>query len=207
MNHPLPRAAQPTGFTLIEVMAVVALIGLLAAATAWSLADDARSASRADVIDRLAYTDAQARTAARRFGSSTLRLDLNRQRIWIESPSLATGETETSHALAMPMGFRLDAVTWIDPTPMTRDSSRRRARVTEDKGDIALPISSEGITRTYAVRFTGPASDAQQAQTQAPRASTWLLFAGTTGLVTTHPDEDEIETIFDTLAKTRLDAD
>jgi len=201
-------SAAAHGFTLIEVMAVVALIGLLAAATAWSLADDAQRATHDDVIDRLTYTDELARAAARRMGPRTLHIDLEHQRVWVQGSNDSSGRPESSHALAMPSGFRIEQVLWLDPTSESINLNNKRETIVESAGEVQIPISSEGISRTYAIKLNGPTPAGERvSNNEETKLDTWLLFSGMTGQVTSDLNEYEIQTILAMLASTRPDAD
>lgn len=192
------------GFTLIELMVVVALIGLLAGATALSLADDARQATRSDVIGQLTDADTSARFAAKRLGPSTLHIDLEAQRLWVVTPDSGSGNARPGHSMQLPQGFRIEEVIWIDPTPRTKPGPRKQK--IQDTGVIAIPISSAGLSRTYVSKLTGPAPTSDNTGT--PRQqTTWLLVSGLTGQVTLEDDADTIDNLLDTLAQTRADAD
>lgn len=195
------------GFTLIEVMAVVALIGLLASATAWSLADSAQRAQQTDVIDRLIHADESARAAARRLGPRSLHIDLDRQQVWVQGPADKAGRPTSSHKIGIPTGFRIDQARWIDQDRINTRENRRA--VTAAVGEIQIPISSEGFSRTYALRLVGPKPvvDEQHNTNERTRHHTWLLFSGLTGRVTSDLDENELEAIYATLASTRPNAD
>lgn len=195
------------GFTLIEVMAVVALIGLLSAATAWSLAEDAGRVRHDEVIKRLSYTDVMARAAARRLGPSTLHIDLDRQRIWVVSPGERGDQTEATHALKMPGSCRIQAVRWVDPSPMRQERSRdQREIVVESSGEVVIPISGEGISRSYVIHLRG--QEQLGAGSDVDRdGDAWLLFVGMTGQVLNEQDEAKIQTILEMLASTRAYTD
>lgn len=196
------------GFTLIEVMAVVALIGLLAAATAWSLADDAQRARHDDVIDRLTHTDELARAAARRMGPRTLHFDLERQRVWVQGPADSSGRPRSTHALTMPSGFRIEQVLWLDPDMGSVNQKGQRETIVESAGEVQVPISPEGISHTYAIKLNGPEPAGQRlSKNEQTKQDTWLLFSGLTGQITSDLDEYEIETLMSMLANARPDAD
>lgn len=194
------------GFTLIEMLAMVVLIGLLATATAISLADEAQRATRADAVARLAGADANARLAARRLGPSTLRFDLDKHRLWLVTPDADSGEPRPGHSMQLPRGFRIAELTWIDPTPPTRQSTRPRKRVVHEAGRVELPISSEGMTRTYVIKLIGPPDETDGGSTNDTQ-TTWLLFSGLTGQAIQEDDANAIENMLDVLASTRPDAD
>ena len=194
-------------FTLIEVMAVVALIGLLAAATAWSLAGDAQRATRADVLDRLIHADASARLAAQRLGPSTLNIDLDTQQLWVVSPGSGADEPQAGHRLKLPRGHRIEHV-FILAAPKPTSNKPPRERVVVDRGVVEIPVSPEGLSRTYAIEWTGPApEDTNSNARRSGLQTTWLVFAGMTGQVTQHDDEQAIDKLFAALARTRVDAD
>lgn len=197
------------GFTLMEVMAVVALIGLLAAATAWSMADSAQQARRSDVIDRLRFADQGARIGARRLGPSVLCFDLTNQRVWVTLPGERRDTTVAGHAMKLGRGYRIERVSWVDPTRASRrgGDASRSIRV-ETNGLVELPISSAGLSRAYAIKLVGPAdNEGQQNNSEQTERASWLLVSGLTGQVTIENDEEAIETTLQALADARPDAD
>ena len=208
MTLPASGQSKRYGFTLIEVMAVVALIGLMAAAAAWSLAEDAQRATHADVVDRLKHTDTMARAAARRLGPSTLNIDLDRQRVWVASPGKRQGQAESNHTLAMPSGYRIEQVLWVDASPVKLRQTRERKRLVESAGHIEIAISPEGFSRSYVMQISGPKIIGEDKPARLDeRQDTWLIFAGMTGLAVEEDDEEQVESIFELLASTRPDAD
>lgn len=192
------------GFTLIELMAVVVLIGLLATATAITLADEKQAATRRDVIDRLIDADQSARLSARRLGPSVLRFDLSGQRVWVVTPDAATTGPRPGHSMGLAEGFRIARLTWLDPEEAVR-SGRPRPRVVHEHGRIDLPIASGGISRTYVIELVGPAL-AERAERGEKEQTTWLLVSGLTGQVTVEDDQTTIDNLLDALAR-RPDAD
>jgi len=179
-------------FTLIEVMAVVALLGLIAGATAWSLADDAQRYALQDVVDRLSHADRMTRMASRRLGEPCrLRFDLDTQQV------RRIGKNEhASHTLNIPAGFRIDRIV----TPHIVDDVGRATRSGISKretGRIDIAFSTGGHSISYAVRVIG----------EADNQGTWLVVSGLSGQLTLDHEQDEIENLFAQLASSGPDAD
>ena len=73
------RRRVPRAFTLIEALAVIVIMAVIAAAAAVSLSGAARSARVEDVAERFVAFDRSTRELARRFGRTpALRFELNR---------------------------------------------------------------------------------------------------------------------------------
>ncbi len=193
-------------FTLIEIMAVVTLIGLLAAATAWSLADDAQQAGYDDVIDRLRYADYSARMSGQRLGPSTLMIDLERQRLWVQSPGKRQGSKEDGHTLQLPAGYRIADVSWIDPTETKVRQGRPRKLIKHSSGIIELVYSSQGISQTYVMKLTGPGQSDTQQSSSANQRTTWMLVSGLTGQAILEDEEEAINLVLEASAQARPDA-
>ena len=173
-------------FTLIEIIAVVAVIGLLAGATALSLGDSAGRARRADAVSTIAHADRMARLAGERLGRPcVLHYDLDDQRIVRELPG--AGVMAASHPIA------LGRDVWIDRL-VTAGSVNRPPR-THESGDVAVAVSTAGRSETYAVRL---AFDDGQ---------TWLVFAGLTGQMTVIEHDEQVDNLVRLLATGRSDAD
>lgn len=132
--------SRPRGFTLIEALAVIALMALLTAAAAVSLRGAARTARIEDVADAFAGFDRGTREFARRFDRTpALRFDLNRGTV------SRTGADR-------------------EPTPLVLAGDVRVTRVIAGgavriSGEVALPFSSLGQSPSYAVQLAGPAGE------------------------------------------------
>ncbi len=174
-------------FTLMEVVLVVALLGLMAGATTWSLAASAQRGSREHAFGQLAGLDRAARLTAERLGEPVvLRFDLDKQRV----RRFVVSERDrhaASHTLTMPRGVKIDRVVTA--------GSDGRGGADADTFDVAF--STGGRSVSYALKLV--ADD--------PRTAQWMVVGGLTGQVTMGFDEDEVDNLFATLAAGRPDAD
>jgi prepilin-type N-terminal cleavage/methylation domain-containing protein len=188
------------GFTLIEIMAVVTLLGLLAGATAWSLAEDARASSRAKVVADLAHADRMARLTAQCAGRPCgLRFDLKEQSFQrVAGP----GEVpEPAHVTTLPKGFRIERMVTAagdsaDETPPGSAGSETTAWYSRagGSGSYALLLAFED----------GPSG--KLSSESLAGSSVWLVFAGVTGQLTLVRNEAEVENLFAQLASRGPDA-
>lgn len=189
----MPRPA----FTMIEVLAVVALLGILAAATTWSLASDARRVSRDNVMDQLANADQVARVAARRSGQRcVLEFDLDTQtvrRVGFDQYD----QRQAAHSLKLPADCRIAQVLLADSRVRSSGALRQTVAVQTDWGRVAIPVSSTGRSPTYAVQVK--AGDEAEGQ--------WLMCSGLTGQVSVVEHEADLDRLFALLATGRPDAD
>jgi prepilin-type N-terminal cleavage/methylation domain-containing protein len=137
------------GFTLIELMAVVALLGLLAGAVAWSLADTVERATRGELRARLMEADRRARQAARRRGAPhRLRLDLAAQHV-----QRRRGGEADALARAIPAPWTL---TRVRVAPGTEAPGYRAARAAPRPGrggQAEIGISAGGRSPSNALRL------------------------------------------------------
>lgn len=168
---------------MVEVMAVVFLLGLLAGAAAWSMHDHARAASREKVISAIVHADQMARLSAKRSGHCRLGFDLAEQNI----RRVRTGpEPAQAHRLSLPRGVRIRRVVRFDAADKTRRG-----------GVVDIGYSAQGRSPSYAVcvDFTRQ------------RESQWIVFCGLSGQVVLEQDEGEIDKLYESLAAVRADAD
>ncbi len=180
------------GFTLIEVIAVIVLLGLVTGAAAWVLTDNARHSTRGKVVEEIAHADRMTRFTAECLGRRcVLRLDLDRQRI----RRLIDDEhgRQVLHGLKVPDGYRISRVVLGRAFASGRNTDRwRRRRI--DMGEVDIPFSAGGRSMSYALRL------------DSDDGRVWLIFAGLTGQVTQLHDEQEVNNLFTAIAKARPDA-
>jgi len=195
----LPRL----GFTLVEVMAVVALMAILAGGVAWAMTGEIRRASREDVVVKLAHADALTRLAARRLGRSrVLAFDLDRGTLTHGRHADRTAgsgggdEAPPPRTVTLAPGHRLEQIA------LTRAGRVRRF----DAGVVELTVSAAGHSATYALRLA-PSGRGRERPDRAPEPGPWLVVAGLTGQVTQGYEDREIDNLFDTLTRPGLDAD
>jgi len=159
------RACRTPGFTLIELTAVLLVMGLAAGAVALSLGP-ARGAGRMeDAADRLADLDGRTRQRAIRSGKAVqLVFDLPANRIFTRA-----GETKDETPLE---GLDLGGGVSLGKVVLAGGSTGR--------GPVAIWCSPRGLAPTYAVRLDRSGRSA------------WLLVAGMTGQVVRTDDERQI---------------
>ena len=128
----------PSGFTLIEVMAAIVIMGLLSAAVVVNLAGRTRAARAEDVVGRIEQYDSLARAAARRTGAAdVLTVDLTRGEIRRSgTPMFRLGDSVKLARLLLP-GRRIEC------------------------GVATAPISLDGRSPSYAVKLEGPNGEAR----------------------------------------------
>jgi type II secretory pathway pseudopilin PulG len=189
-------------FTLIEVLAIVALLGLLVGATVWLMADDARRASRADALGQIAHADRTARLAAQRLGRPcVLRCDLDAQRL--RRVVHDTGEEAVSHTVDLPQGFRIARITLPAAPGRSPRTRRRQAGRDIDAGVVDIAYSTAGRSTSYALRLVFEGGRGRRSDKD---LGGWLVVAGLTGQIMVVQDAEEVDNLFETLARGRPDA-
>jgi prepilin-type N-terminal cleavage/methylation domain-containing protein len=180
-------------FTLIEVMAVVTLLGLMAGAVAWSLAAEARDASRAHVLGQIHHVDRLARQAGRQLGRPfALRFDLDHQRLARVS---ADGGVSRTHTLKLPPEHRLECVLLPGDVGPAGDARSLVAATRVDSGVVEVGCSTAGRSVSYALRLASRNTPDE-----------WVVCSGLTGQFLLIHDEGEIEKLFAILDAGRPDA-
>ncbi|WP_432799800.1 type II secretion system protein [Poriferisphaera sp. WC338] len=170
------------GFTLIELMVCMIIIGLLAGTVVVSLRGLSDKVTRDDVIDQLVMMDQRVRSYAvlhRKAGQ--LRFDLSKVPSTIRLVTPSENEYEA---------YKRDGQTWRMHQSY-RLSEIRLAGGESSHTQIALPVSSQGIMTTYALKIDR-VIERIEVDTS---ASVWLVFAGITGQVYQTEKQEEIDAI------------
>ena len=170
------EADRRNGFTLIELVAVIAILALVAAMVVISVRKPLRVATLEDSVSQLRLLDQQVRTLSRRFDRrQELTFHLNTGRVHIAETD--GGQSDRERVL----GGTVDRV--------------MMGRRVHDYGDVSIRYDAAGRTPTFAVRVS-VSDDVRR----------WLLFAGITGQVTEHEYESEVRTILDFLSQRKPSA-
>lgn len=165
------------GFTLVEMLVVVTVIGLIAATAALRLSSAAHRARLQHAIQRIETVDNRLRTRATDRGETThLEFDLGTSQIRLE---FANGADATSIDLGDVKISR-----FVAPT---RETS---------SGRIKLGYSSHGTSESFAIELSRGNDE-----------PTWLLFAGLTGQMTRMEEERDVQEVFRILRAGGVDAD
>lgn len=183
-------------FTLIEMMAVIVLIALLAGAVAWSMTGELRRSTREDVIGELRQYDQMARLTGKRLGRPcSLVFDLDQQRVRrVVDPASTAAETAAVYAL--PEGVAVDRLVVADLAEARgRGDDRGTAVQRHNTGEVSIDFGTAGRGASYAVRL---------ADTDSRR---WLVFSGMTGQMMRVEDDQTIDNLFASLEGGGLDAD
>ena len=159
------------GFTLVEMLVVIALAALMASIVAVSLSGSYRSARVKDAAGRIAIYDRQTREYARRFGApARLVFDMGRGTVTRANENEGIGSS-----LTLPTGVHIGRV-------LTAEGNA-------GSGQISVPVSRDGQTASYAVCLTNAKGE-----------ENWVVTAGLTGRTVKVRDEREAQDIFRALS-------
>jgi prepilin-type N-terminal cleavage/methylation domain-containing protein len=178
------------GFTLIEIVAVVAVMGILAGISVLTLSHVARQERRRNLAQELQEADALVRSAGRQSGKvQRLVFDLNRNELlW-----RGDGKDEPTELVRLPEDWPVSVQTV-------------KEKITT--GQIVMDYSRAGYTQTFALDLGSAA--------EASGLHRWMIVAGLSGSIDWTNDEKQVEILFKTLSgkpatsdepTTRTDAD
>jgi type II secretory pathway pseudopilin PulG len=164
---------------LIETLAAVAILAVLATAVVATFSGPATRAREAEAVEQIKFLDATTRDFARRFGRPCeIAFDLG------------DGSIERRE------GFSRDAAYRATLASPVRIQAVRTARQTVEHDEARVPVSALGLSQTYAVQLAGP--DGWRA---------WVVVGGLGGEATVISDDAKIQAIFEPVASSRRDAD
>ena len=172
------------GFTLIEVMVVVMILGLLAGAAAWMMTDQLAASSETHAVGQVCGADRLARLAARANGGATrLRIDLDRGVLVRLGRQADAPEVTRSNPVALPDGFTIQHVSVALPSGVSESFN----------GAVSIEYSADGTSCSYAIELAGPDE------------TFWLVVSGLTGQTLVEQEVRHVETLFALLATGRAD--
>lgn len=177
------RRSLDHAFTLIEILAVIVVVAVIAGAVGLTFTYGVRAATDRDFLDRIVALDEVTRRAARQ-GGQPMRLAFDLEHGLVRQQD---GEgQDTGQRVRAPRGMVIRRLVTVD--------------IDAQYGDAGVAVSTIGTSETYAV-FVG--RDDQPA--------VGVLFAGLTGQVTRLTDERTAKDILATidspaLATSRPDA-
>lgn len=159
---------QRGAFTLIEIIAVVILLGLLATLAAWSFSGPLRRAQFDQALEQVRYLNATSRALARDTGQLvTMTFDLDRGEV---SRSQGRRGGAAVYRASLAPGARIDRV--------------RTATDDRTSGTAEVAVSPLGLSPSYAVRLAGP------------NWRRWVFVSGLGGDARVIRDDSEIAAIF-----------
>ncbi len=166
------------GFTLLELLAVIAIMALLSCAVVLKLAPQLSQASTQGVLDQIERSDQLARLSALQAGKELeLVYDVDKNLIYRR-------EEQQRHPLAklrLPDGFRIEQV--------------RLDKQSSFGGEAVVRVGPGGYSASYAVALSGRGG-----------FRTWLVFAGLSGQVKRMDDEMQVQSFFRSLVSSSDDA-
>ena len=161
-----PSIVVRSGLTLIELLAVVSILGILTAATAWNLQPRLETARMSNLLDKIAELDHRARDLAERSGQTvTLNVHVKDGEIRI-----ANDDAPLASHVRLPRGFQI--------------SQLRIGKKTKRFGRSQILISRHGQSVTYGLLLESP--------TQVHR---WLIVVGMSGQVLERKDDRHVDAI------------
>ena len=174
----LPVRSLRKGVTLIELLAVLTLIGIITATAVLKLGGASKRAKFEWAIERLESAEGGLRMQAAKQGQeASLRFRIGKDDFQRSVGTDAKGVA----------GLRLGGdVTVSRLLSRTRDAST---------GEVTIDYSVQGVSETFALLLRGRGDD-----------QVWLLFAGTTGQATRLYEEEDVQIILETIGERGVDA-
>ncbi len=170
--------ANRSGFTLIELMIVITIIGLMAGMAALKLTGLTGNARFQQAVQRLRLLDADLRSRAVRFHQPCkLEFTIGESKILRSYGN----EDKAASSVVLPGNV---SITYAR-TP-TRDVGN---------GRMTIHYSANGTSDSWAIQVTGPGQN-----------TCWLLFAGLTGQITELERERDVEDILEAARPQRSDS-
>jgi prepilin-type N-terminal cleavage/methylation domain-containing protein len=166
-------------FTLVELLAVMVIMGILAGSVMFSLKTPYQSAKMENALERIMFMDRQLRDHARRFNRPA-EMQIN------FTNGVVTGAEPKKRETVIP-SFSLGAGVQIDQVAFGRH------RI--DSGVVSIDFSAHGCTPTYAMRFSNGSN-----------IKHWLVFLGITGQIVQIDNEKEIDELLHMVQSQRTDA-
>lgn len=163
------------GFTLVELVACLIIVALLATVASVSLGGVRRVHEMGDVIDQLRLIDRLTREHAQRFDrAEALLFDLEVGRIQhLDQDGRANADGASSWALPAGFAFRGLRV-------QGGDWSTRQ---------VSVAYSAMGISPTYAVQVSSPGTS----------IDAWLIFAGASGQFERVENQEVVDAVFEAM--------
>jgi len=191
-------------FTLVEMLAVVAVIGLLAGAVTWLSAGQAGRADGREAVSRIIHADRMARVEALRLGRPcSLRFDLDAQTVVAVSEDRRGRET-AGRRVSLPANCRLQRV-WIARSASGSDGDGPYIEKETGLAAADVRLSTAGRSATYAVKLAfEPGRGGKGAGGSG--GAVWIVFCGITGQATCMNDDVETEKLLAAVVAARPDA-
>ena len=162
-NH---RSLFRPGFTLLEILAVVSILGILTAATAWSLTPRLAHAQLNRALGQIAELDHRARDLAERHGVPTrIRIHLRDNTV-----TILNDQSPTSGHVTLPRGVDLAAV-------------QIGSRITR-QGTVDITVSRTGQSASYGIQLATATDN-----------DVWLIVVGMTGQILERKDSRDAREI------------
>ena len=185
LSQTRPYSANLRGFTLVEVMAVVVVMALLAGAAVLSFVGPLRRATAREAVDRVASFDESCRRYAKRFDrDGEMVFSLADGTMALRPAGIARNGGGGGRGGGGPQPARLPPGVRFNRFRVAGEHARNAGF-----GEVSVPCSSLGAGVTYAVELAGPGIDR------------WLVIAGLGGGATEVSDEREVDRIFAVLTR------